>query len=137
MCSRFRDINNATVTPTAVYSYANHVKYRPMEILILPLAIMANAFIIAPFIALIPAGIFGWLYIKCRKWSCLTAALLWLVYTPYELGMYFRILCSGECNIRIDLFLIYPPLLLISLWAIVTFIRHTIKSSHEPETQQP
>lgn len=131
----FRDTNNATFTPAAVYSYGNHVKYRSMEILILPLAIMANVFIIAPFIALIPAGIFGWLYVKSRKWSCLTAAILWAIYTPYEYGMYLRILCTGECNIRIDLFLIYPLLILVSLSAIILFMLRKKTSSHGPENQ--
>jgi len=98
-----------------------------MEILLLPLSAIGHLFIIAPFAALIPAGIFSWLYIKSSKWSCLATALLWFIYTLYEFGMYTRILCSGECNIRIDLLLIYPLLLLTSLWAIVSFIRHIIK----------
>lgn len=30
-----------------------------------------------------------------------------------------RLLCSGECNIRVDLLLLYPALLLLSLVAVV------------------
>ena len=37
--------------------------------------------------------------------------------------MKLRILCSGECNIRVDLLLIYPFLLLVSLAAIFVFLR--------------
>jgi hypothetical protein len=103
-----------------------------MEILMLPLAIMANVFIIAPFIALIPAAIFGWMYVKSQKWSCLTTAILWTLYTPYEYGMYLRILCTGECNIRIDLFLIYPLLILSSLLAIILFTLRKKPSLYEP-----
>jgi len=33
--------------------------------------------------------------------------------------MYFRILCSGECNIRIDLLLIYPALLTLTVVAAI------------------
>jgi hypothetical protein len=40
------------------------------------------------------------------------AGALWLLYALYELGMKRRWLCSGECNIRVDLLLIYPALLL-------------------------
>lgn len=39
----------------------------------------------------------------------------WLLYAAYETSMQQRWLCSGECNIRIDLFLIGPLLLLGSL----------------------
>ena len=34
------------------------------------------------------------------------AAVAWLLYTPYELAMHERWLCSGECNIRVDLLLL-------------------------------
>ena len=36
----------------------------------------------------------------------------WLLYGLYEYGVKQRWLCSGECNIRIDLLLIYPVLAL-------------------------
>ncbi|HQR70866.1 MAG TPA: hypothetical protein PLE54_09710 [Burkholderiaceae bacterium] len=49
-------------------------------------------------------------------------ALMWRAYFPYELGMKLRILCSGECNIRVDLLLLYPVLLLLSLVSLVVFI---------------
>jgi hypothetical protein len=34
--------------------------------------------------------------------------------------MYARILCSGECNIRVDLLLIYPILLIVTIAACVS-----------------
>lgn len=37
--------------------------------------------------------------------------VIWLLYAAYETGMKWRWLCSGECNIRIDLLVIYPVLL--------------------------
>lgn len=43
----------------------------------------------------------------------------WLLYACYETSMQQRWLCSGECNIRIDLFLIAPLLVLGSLAGIV------------------
>ncbi len=43
-----------------------------------------------------------------------SAGVLWLGYAAYETGMKLRWLCSGECNIRIDLLLIYPLLLLVT-----------------------
>jgi hypothetical protein len=43
---------------------------------------------------------------------------LWLLYALYEYLMYRRILCSGDCNIRVDLLVIYPMLLSITLAAV-------------------
>ena len=37
--------------------------------------------------------------------------------------MYARILCSGECNIRVDLLLIYPILLIVTLAAGVRAVQ--------------
>ncbi|MBE9565036.1 MAG: hypothetical protein IMF17_07295 [Proteobacteria bacterium] len=100
----------------------------PMDILILPLTLMGLVFITAPFTALIPTVIFGWLYLKSKQKSNVAAALLWGFYTIYEHMMYLRILCSGECNIRIDLLLIYPLLLIASIIAISATIRHLKKN---------
>jgi hypothetical protein len=44
---------------------------------------------------------------------------MWLLYACYEYGMKMRWLCSGECNIRIDLLVIYPVLLLASATAVL------------------
>ena len=47
---------------------------------------------------------------------------LWIVYSIYEFLMYFRILCSGECNIRVDLLVIYPLLLGMTVVSMVLFV---------------
>ena len=71
-----------------------------------------------PFLGLAPAAIFLVCFaITKSKWA-LVAGSLWLMYCPYELAMKFRWLCSGECNIRIDLLAIYPLLLAMSLAAV-------------------
>jgi len=48
---------------------------------------------------------------------------LWILYAAYETGMKLRWLCSGECNIRIDLLAIYPALLLGTLAAGISLLR--------------
>ena len=48
---------------------------------------------------------------------------LWLLYALYETGMHQRWLCSGECNIRIDLLVIYPVLLIAVVVAGVSVLR--------------
>jgi len=68
-----------------------------------------------PFLAFLVAAVFWGLYRAVRRRAVLLAASLWLFYGCYEYGMKFRLLCSGECNIRVDLLLIYPALLAVSL----------------------
>jgi hypothetical protein len=76
-----------------------------------------------PSLALVPAVLFGALYSTHRRRPLLIAALAWLAYVPYEYGMKLRILCSGECNIRVDLLLLYPILAILSIAAVVSAIR--------------
>jgi hypothetical protein len=59
----------------------------------------------------------------------LVAALAWVAYFPYEQAMKMRILCSGECNIRVDLLLFYALLALLSVLALVAFIRHARRTA--------
>ena len=80
-------------------------------------------FINWPFLALVLAVVFGMLYFRCRRRVVLVATLAWLAYFPYEQAMKLRILCSGECNIRVDLLLFYPILTLLTIWAIIAFFK--------------
>jgi hypothetical protein len=88
-----------------------------------PLGIVAVFSIAQPWLALIPGGLLAALYWICGRRLILVAAGLWFCYLPYEWGMKLRILCSGECNIRVDLLLIYPLLLLVSLASIFFLLR--------------
>jgi hypothetical protein len=80
-------------------------------------------FVIWPFLALIPAVIFGIMFVTRRRRLALIASLMWLGYFPYEQAMKLRILCSGECNIRVDLVLIYPVLALVSALAVYAYVK--------------
>jgi hypothetical protein len=81
-----------------------------------------GVFVGQPWLAIVPAGIFLALYAASRKFLVLAAASAWLAYFAYEQAMRLRILCSGECNIRIDLIVLYPALLAISLAGLVAFV---------------
>ena len=48
---------------------------------------------------------------RTHRRTAVAMGVVWLGYALYEFGMKQRWLCSGECNIRIDLFVIYPALL--------------------------
>ena len=58
-----------------------------------------------------------------RHRTPVAVGIVWLLYALYETGMRQRWLCSGECNIRIDLLAIYPVLLVASLAAVVSLLR--------------
>ena len=80
---------------------------------------MLGIMIAFPWLALIPAVIFAVHYRYSKVRLTLITAIAWIVYAVYEYGMYFRILCSGECNIRIDLLIIYPVLLVLTVIAAI------------------
>jgi len=75
-----------------------------------PLAALASA-------ALFLAGYF-W------KRGALTglAAGLWIPYAVYEHLMKWRVLCTGECNIRANLLVLYPALAVVSVAALAEFV---------------
>lgn len=84
---------------------------------------LLGVFIQWPWLALVPIAAFGALYARSRASSALAAALAWLGYLSYEYAIKLRWLCSGECNIRVDLLVLYPLLLLVSLIAFRRGIR--------------
>ena len=83
-----------------------------------------------PLLALAPAVLFAVLFVISKSRIVLSAGLLWLVYFPYEYGMKLRILCSGECNIRIDLLVLYPLLILVTLAGLVMFAVAVWRKGH-------
>ena len=49
--------------------------------------------------------------------AVIVAAVLWLLYGVYEILIGNGVLCDAKCNIRVDLLLIWPVLLVTSLLA--------------------
>ena len=76
-----------------------------------------------PALDLGPAALFLALFLASRRPVTGLAALAWLGYALYETAMRLRWLCTGECNILVDLLLIYPVLLLLSVLAVVGWAR--------------
>lgn len=91
-----------------------------------------SLFIEWPLLALVPGLLFLGLYGLSRRRVTGLAVVAWVVYGLYEMGMQRRWLCSGECNIRVDLLLIYPVLAVVSLLGLVGFLRG--RSKHEPRS---
>ena len=76
-----------------------------------------------PLLAAVPGAVFLALFAVSRKFLVLTAAAAWLAYLPYEYAMKLRLLCSGECDIRIDLLVLYPVLFIISVVGVAVFAK--------------
>ena len=80
-----------------------------------------------PLLAAVPGAVFAALFAVSRKVLVLAAAAAWLAYLPYEYAMKLRLLCSGECDIRLDLLVLYPALLLISVVGLTVFARARVR----------
>lgn len=94
---------------------------------------MLGIFVGYPWLALVPAVLFGVLAVRTRRRRLWIASIMWLLYAAYEAGMQRRILCSGECNIRIDLLIVSPVLLVLSIAALVAaFTARRSRSSLPP-----
>jgi hypothetical protein len=72
-----------------------------------------------PWLALLPALGFALAWRASRRRVVLVAAVLRLVYAADEWGIRAGRLCDPDCSMRVDLLLIYPALLALSLWAAV------------------
>ena len=78
-----------------------------------------SVFIAWPWLALLPASLLLVLYRASRRGVVALGAACWMGYAVYEYAMQRHWLCSGECNIRVDLLLLYPLLAGVSVWALV------------------
>jgi hypothetical protein len=79
-----------------------------------------DIFIRVPWLSFGVAALFFGASWRVRSLLLVATSIVWLLYGVYEYLMHFRVLCTGECNIRVDLLLIYPILALLSISAIVT-----------------
>ncbi len=92
------------------------------ELLLAPLQVL-SIFIAYPWFAAVIGALFVTLGWRARRSGVVTIGVVWALYAAYETGMHQRWLCSGECNIRVDLLLIYPILLLASAGAAMSLRR--------------
>src|SRR6266853_138621 len=79
-----------------------------------------------PYIALLIGIAIFFVYFKLRKNIYLATSVLWILYGIYEYLNLLKITCSGECDIRIDLILIYPILLILTLISIILLFKKIV-----------
>jgi hypothetical protein len=82
------------------------------------------------FFALGAAAIVLGVWALTRRRGAAVLCALWLGYAGYEFLMYRRVLCSGECNIRVDLLLLYPLLFGLTLWLFGSVAWRALRARH-------
>lgn len=91
---------------------------------------IGKIFIPHPYVSLFPALLLALIYFyNVKNKLILTTSILWLLYAIYEELHLLRILCSGECNIRIDLLVIYPVLFIMSIISLFLWIKNLSNSN--------
>jgi hypothetical protein len=96
-----------------------------MDRLLGAMAILIEYPILAAAIGLVLLGLGRWM----RRRVAVGVGLVWLLYALYEFGMKQRWLCSGECNIRVDLLVLYPVLFISLVVAGVSLFRASAATS--------
>jgi hypothetical protein len=76
-----------------------------------------------PTLALLPAAGLSLLAVASRSRLALAASIVWALYALYEFTILKRWACSGECNIRVDLLLLVPGLLVLAALGTLTAVR--------------
>jgi hypothetical protein len=84
---------------------------------------MMAIFIQYPWLAAVIGGLLVGLGRSRGRRTAIVVGVIWLLYAAYETAMRLRWLCSGECNIRVDLLLIYPLLLATTIVGVVSLLR--------------
>jgi hypothetical protein len=84
---------------------------------------MMGIFILYPWLAALIGVLLVGLGLSRRRPTAIVVGVLWVLYAGYETAMRLRWLCTGECNIRVDLLLIYPVLLALTVAGIVSLLR--------------
>jgi hypothetical protein len=86
-----------------------------------------SLFIQHPFLAAVIGVVLLGLGRRSHHRGATGVGIMWLLYAAYETGMQQRWLCSGECNIRVDLLVIYPLLVIGLVTAGIGLVRATKK----------
>jgi hypothetical protein len=76
-----------------------------------------------PLLALVPSLGFFVLTFYTRRLTVAFAAIAWALYAVYEEAMTLHVFCPRGCNIRLDLILIYPVLIAVSIAGLVVGLR--------------
>lgn len=88
--------------------------------------LLASTLMEHPWVALLATGAFAVCWRHDDSRLALAASLSWAGYAGYEYLVLRRVLCSGDCNIRVELLLVYPVLLLVSVLSVAMGVRNHV-----------
>jgi hypothetical protein len=96
---------------------------------------MLSIIVESPWIAgIIALGLWA-LWKWRRRKSARAASVMWALYCGYEYLMHARVLCSGECNIRVDLLALYPTIAILTLVAMLQNAKSSSTAAASPGDQ--
>jgi hypothetical protein len=78
-----------------------------------------NVFAIAAGMMAVILLVAGW---QRPRLAVIVAAILWLLYAVYERLVATGVLCDANCNIRVDLLLFFPILLIATFYAYRSYV---------------
>ena len=67
--------------------------------------------------------LFTGLFFRTGRWSALLVAALWFACMSYEGLIYLHVLCEGDCNIRVDLLILWPVLFVVTVAVIFNVLK--------------
>lgn len=98
---------------------------------------IGNLFVAFPLSALAPSVVLCTMGAMKRSWPCFAAALFWIGYCVYEFRVAHGASCfGGDCNARQDLTMIYPPLVALTLLALLDFMMRKTKTATKLKSAQ-
>lgn len=78
-----------------------------------------NVFVLAAGMMTVILLVAGW---QRPRPAVIVAAILWLLYAVYERQVTTGVLCDADCNIRVDLALFFPILLIATFYAYRSYV---------------
>lgn len=72
-------------------------------------------FVAQPWLALLPAVVMFLVWRWGPSRFALASAILWLLYAAWEYSIWQGLTCDEDCNIRVDLIVLAPVLLAMTL----------------------
>jgi hypothetical protein len=88
-------------------------------------------YVLVLFAALL-AGYFLDGAIKHPRPAAILAAILWPLYALYEFLIAYGVLCDAKCNIRVDVILFWPLLLIVSVIGLRSLDRARLPPAPTP-----
>ncbi|MGH2662056.1 MAG: hypothetical protein ACRDH8_04485 [Actinomycetota bacterium] len=86
------------------------------------------------WVASIPFMLFLLTFLVRRDWWVFGALSVWALYGVWEALIQYQVTCDAECNIRVDLLLIFPVVIVASVIGAWRAVQHRGNGSAPPRS---